>query len=421
MVCLELSLVTSLIPRGGLYPIMKLRYLIVAMSAGLAGLLLFGATKGRSTNSDQPYKHLAVFSEVISRIKSDYVEEPDLKGVTAGAVNGLLEAVDPYASYLSADQFKEYSKKKDQDKGDVGLVLSRRVGYVSVISPIHGSPSASVNLSPGDLIEAINGVATRDMPLAYAEMLLRGEPGTSVEITILRIRNADPQKISLKREVLKLPDVTARMTENQIGLITARALEANHVTAIGAKARELEAQGAKKLILDLRGCAAGAQENGIALANVFLDKGLIVYLQGQKQARKDFAAEAYKQASKLPLIVLTNRGTAGAAEIAATGLLENKRAEVVGDRTYGNAGVRRTVTLDDGSALILSVAKYYSASAKAIQDNGVVPTHPVADTADAGDTDDDDSPATPATPPAAAKSNEDAPLKKAIELLSKQG
>jgi carboxyl-terminal processing protease len=397
----------------------RLKYLVVSTSTGLVLALLFGATRGQSANNnDQPYKHLAVFSEVLSRIKSEYVQEPDLKGVTAGAINGLIESVDPFGSYLSSDQYKQYLKK-DGKKGSIGLSLARRVGYVSIVATAPGSPASKSALSTGDLIEAINGVATRDMPLAYAEFLLQGDPGSSVELTVLRLRNPDPQKISLQRAEVKFPDVMAKMQDGQIGLIQTSALSPNHVKQAAAKVAELEKQGAKKLILDLRSCAFGQVEEGIALANLFVDKGLLTYLQGQKYPRQDFAADAAKAVTKLPLLVLTNRGTSGGAEVAAAALLDSKRAEVVGERTYGSAALRKAITLDDGAAVILAVAKYYGPAGKSLPDNGVVPTYPTADTDNF--TDDDAEEPEPQTPrPDAPKPEGDSILKKALEVFAKK-
>jgi carboxyl-terminal processing protease len=396
----------------------RFQYAVVSTSTCLVALLLFGAVRGRSASTDQPYRHLAVFSEVLSKIKSDYVEEPDLKGVTAGALNGLLEAVDPFGSYLSADQFKQVQKNKDLHKGTVGLILARRAGYVSIVSVMPGSSAAKNNLSTGDVLEAINGVATRDMPLAYAEMLLRGDPGTAIEVTVLRLRNPEPAKVSLARVAAKYPDASLKSLENGIFQIQSYSVDSAHVDQIAARLKDAEKQGAKKLILDLRNCANGEAADGVRLANLFIETGTLGSLSGQKMPKQDFAADAKLRVSKLPLVVLTNRGTAGAAEITAAALLDNKRAEIVGERTYGYAGVQKTVTLDDGSALFLTVGKYYAASGKAISETGVVPTHPVLDTADQATDDDDDDPSTPPATPA-PKATEDAPLKKAIEVLSK--
>lgn len=401
----------------------RFKYMIVSTSACLVALMLFGAVHSSGAANDQPYRHLAVFSEVMQHIKADYVEEPDLKGVTAGALNGLLESVDPYASYLGPDIYKQYLKEKDAKKADVGLILARRVGYVSVVVAVPGSPAAKSSMSTGDVIEAINGVGTRDMPLAYAQLLLKGDPNTTVELTILRLRNAEPQKITLTRAELKYPDVTAKLLDNGVGHLHAAALDAARVGQLAKKIQDLERQGAKKLVLDLRNCSIGNPEDGIAVANLFLDKGLITYLSGQKMAKQEFQADASKQITKLPVVVITNRGTSGAAEIVATALAENKRADSVGERTYGNAAVRKAISLDDGSAIILAVAKYYSVTGKAIQDTGFAPANPVSDFDTAVTDSDDDSDAAPApavpAPAAPQKPSEDNPLKKALELLNK--
>jgi carboxyl-terminal processing protease len=385
----------------------------------MVAMLLFGAVHGNgATTNDQPYRHLAVFSEVLQHIKSDYVEEPDLKGVTAGALNGLLESVDPFASYLNADLYKQYQKDKDTKKADVGLILARRVGYVSVVVAVPGGPASKLNLSTGDVIEAINGVGTRDMPLAYAQLLLRGDPGSTVELTVLRLRNPEPAKISITRAEVKYQDVTAKALDGGITQLRVTALDAAHVKQLAAKIQEAEKQGAKKLVLDLRNCSIGSPEDGVAAANLFLGSGLITYMSGQKMAKQEFLADPAKQITKLPVVIITNRGTSGAAEITATALVDDKRAEGVGERTYGDAALRRAITLDDGSAIILAVAKYYSPAGKAIEDTGFVPANPVSDFDTAADLD-DDSDAPPPTPATPAKTGEDNPLKKAIEILNK--
>ncbi len=383
----------------------RFQFAVVASSTCLVLLLLFGAVHGRSASTDTPYTNLGVYSEVLARIKADYVEEPDMKAVTLGAINGMLESIDPYASYLNADQYKQYLKSKQAPKADVGLVIAKRLGYVGIIDAIPGSAAAKAGLSTGDVIESINNVSTRDMPLAFAELLLQGDPGTNVEISVIRVRHSEPQKITLTRAPLVYPPVSARLVTDQgadpIGLIETVSLGPGRAKEIAGKIEELQKQGAKRLILDLRHCSTGAPDEGIALANLFLDKGLITYSQGQKVSRQDYQAVASKEVTKLPLVVITNRGTAGAAEVAAAALLDSKRADVVGERTYGDAAIRKAVTLEDGSAVILSVAKYYSPDGKAIQDTGVTPnvTQPEAEAADVDDDTVPDAPEPPAPKP----------------------
>src|SRR5581483_9929153 len=164
------------------------KWTIVGSSTCVVVLLLLGARNGRAVAPDDVYGHLKVYTEVLERIKLEYVEEPNIKSVTLGAINGLLESVDPFASYLNADQYRQYEKGEDSAKAGVGLVLAKRYGYVAVVDVVPGSPAEKANISNGDLIESINNVATRDMPLAYAEQLLRGAANSKVEITVLRLR-----------------------------------------------------------------------------------------------------------------------------------------------------------------------------------------------------------------------------------------
>ncbi len=400
----------------------RTKFVVVMSSTCLVALLLLGGVVSKGAPADDNpsaangtvYKHLAVYSEVLSRIKSEYVEEPDMSSVTLGAMNGLLEAIDPYASYLNAEQYKEYLKNFDTYRGDLGMVLAKKYGYVTVVSVVPGSPAAKVGLTTGDMIESIKGIATRDMPLAYAKLLLKGAPGSTIEMSVLR-RKPEPQKLTLTREVVKYPPIESKMLPDQIGYIKMPSVSADEVKEVASAVAELQKQGAKKLILDVRYSASGDPTDGIDLANLFLDKGLITYTQGQKSPRKDYDADPKKDITTLPLIVMTNHGTAAAAELAAGALQGDKRAMLVGERTYGDASVLRPITMDDGSAIILSVAKYYTPDGKSIQDNGVTPENVVIEPeADATGVD-DDSDVTPPAPPA-GKPAEDVILQKALEL-----
>jgi carboxyl-terminal processing protease len=408
----------------------RMKFVVVMSSTCLVALLLLGGVVSKGVAADDTltadnnvYKHLAVYSEVLSRIKSEYVEEPNMSSVTLGALNGLLESIDPYASYLNPEQYKDYLKNYDAYRGDLGMVLAKKFGYITIVSVVPGSPAANVGLTTGDMLDSIKGIATRDMPLAYARLLLKGEPGTSIELSVLR-RKPEPQKLTLTREVVKYPPVESKLLPNGVGYIKMPSVSESEVKQVAIAIADLQKQGARKLILDLRYSASGTPEDGIDLANLFLDKGLITYTQGQKSPRKDFNADAKKDVTALPLIVLTNHGTAAAAEVAAGALQSDKRASLVGERTYGDASVLRPISMDDGSAIILSVAKYYTPDGKSIQDNGVTPAEIVIepDANAAGDVDDDSEPAQQPTPapaekkPADKNSSDDVILQKALQL-----
>lgn len=392
----------------------RVKYLVVTLSTFVVILLLLGARQSAGQSSDDQYRHLAVYTEVLSRIKSDYVEEPDLKNVTLGALNGMLESVDPYASYLNADQYKQYLKSNGVKKAGVGLVLAKRLGYVGIVDAIPGSPADKAGMNTGDILESINNVSTRDMPLVYAEMLLDGEVGSTVEVGVMKFSSPEPTKVTLTRAMVHEAPVTSKMLPEQIGLIDVESVDQARLRDVKTKLEDLQKQGAKKVILDLRNNATSTPEDGVKLANLFLDKGVITYTQGQKSPRQNFEATAANQVSKLPLVVITNRGTANGAEVTAAALLDNKRADLVGERTYGKAGVRKAITMDDGSAVILSVAKYYSPNGKSIQDNGVTPTVAVIEAQPQLEDDDN-----PQPEPARTPKGEDVLLKKAIEVVTK--
>ncbi|MGO9257224.1 MAG: S41 family peptidase [Bryobacteraceae bacterium] len=400
----------------------RIKYLVVSSSSCLTLLLLIGSVMSKGASTDDHYKYVGVFSDVVAKIKNDYVEDPDMKSVTLGALNGMLEAIDPFASYLNAEQYKEYLKNKDAKRADLGLLLSKKAGFVGVVGVVPNSPAAKAGLSTFDMIESIKGIATRDMPLAYASMLMQGEAGSTVELSVWRYRRAEPQTVKLTRAMLTLPPVDSKMLAGEVGYINIDALSAAHVKEVAAAVESLEKQGARKLMVDVRDCAMGGPEDGVALANLFVKQGRITYMQGQRVPRQNFDADSSKAITSLPLVVLTNRGTAGAAEILAAAVKDNKRGDVVGERTYGDAALRKAINMDDGGAIILSVAKYYGADGKAIQDTGVLPGTVVQEADSQVDYDDNGEPIPDTVDQQQQKQKklEDDPVvKKGLEILAK--
>ena len=399
----------------------RMKWLVVGGSTCLTVILLTGMMLGKSSDqSSDVYKHLKVFSEVVGHIKEEYVEEPDMKAVSLGAVNGMLEAVDPFASYLTADQYQEYTKDKEAHRADVGLVLSKKFGYLGVLDSIPDSPAAKAGLGYSDVIEGIKGISVRDMSLATAYMLLQGDSGTSVDLTVVRVRHPDPATISLVRANVVLPPVESKMLEGQVGYINIDALSPALVKDTAAAIEKLQKDGAQKLVVDVRDCGTGSPADGIALANLFLKQGRITYLKGQKYAQKNFDADPSKAITSLPLAVLTNGGTADAAEILAAAVEDNKRGQVVGERTHGDAALRQPISMDDGSVILLSVAKYYMADGKAIQDVGVAPETQVKSADIQMEYDDNGMPIAPSQDEIEKKKPENDPVvKKAEEILAK--
>jgi carboxyl-terminal processing protease len=394
----------------------KIKTAILVVSAGVLLFTFAGGISVRASN-DGAYRQMTVYSEVLSRVRSEYVEEPDLPTVTDGALHGLLESLDSNSSYLSAAQYKDYKARKTNAKGEIGATVSKRFGYASIVAVVPGGPADKAGLQDTDIIEAIEAKSTREMSLAQIRSLLAGEPGSNVNLSVVRARRSEPQKVVVTRDVVTIPAVTEKVLDDGIVEIKADALTKGKSNEIANKIKSVQKSGAKKLILDLRDCADGEESEGIATANLFLNHGTITYLQGQKYPREAFNADPAKDVTTLPLVVLVNKGTAGPAEIVAAAILENARGDVVGDKTFGDGSVQKLIELPDGGALILSVAKYYSPQGKAIQDAAVTPNVVVADVGDDGPVPDEDENAAPADVEKKAPPEKDEQLNKAVEVL----
>jgi carboxyl-terminal processing protease len=379
----------------------------------IGGLGVYASSTGKG--SDGAYRELGVYSEVLSRIRSEYVEEPNMPTVTDGALHGLLESLDPNSSYLSPAEYKKYKARKSDGKADIGATVSKRFGYAAIVSVIPGGPADKASAENGDIIEAIEGRSTREMSLAEIHNMLSGSSGSSITLSVVRARRAEPQKITITRDTVSMPASTDKMMEAGVGYVKVEALNKGKSQEIAAKIKDLQHSGAKKLILDLRNVSDGEPSEGIAVANLFLNHGLITYLAGQKYARETYNADPQKAITTLPLVVLVNHGTFGAAEIVAAAILDNGRGDLLGDKTFGNGSIQKVIEIPDGSALILSIAKYYTPSGKAIQDNAVTPNILVASDRDLLGPEDEDNSATPEEKPQPKK--EDEQLLRAVEVL----
>jgi carboxyl-terminal processing protease len=401
----------------------KLKVTILTSSLAILLFTIAGSfVHVRASSNEGAYRQLSVYSEVLSRIRLEYVEEPNISGVTEGALHGLLESLDANSSYLSPNEYKHYKTMKTDGKADIGATVSKRFGYAAVVAVIPGGPAEKAGVDNSDIIESIEGKTTHDMSLAEIHGLLSGEVGSTITVAVVRPRKAEPQKIVITRDVVSIPPVSDKMLADNVGYIKVDALPEGKSQEIAGKIRDLQKQGAKKLVLDLRNSASGAESEGVAAANLFLDHGTITYLQGQKYPRQAFNADPAKDITKLPVAVLVNRGTAGPAEIVAAAILENARGDVVGDKTFGDGSVQKLIEMQDNSALILSIAKYYSPSGKAIQDAAVTPNVVIADNTedDGGLPDEDQAPTTGADKEKKEekpKNLQDDQLNKALEVL----
>jgi len=353
---------------------------------------------------DGAYRQTDVYRQVLERIQTDYVTEPNINDVTTGALHGLLESLDADSSYLTPEEYKVYKDRPAAGLAQVGITASKRYGYAVIVSVLPGSPADKEHLADGDVIESIGEQSTREMPVAVIRMKLEGKAGSPLALSVVRPGKQDPEKVTLTRSITAVPALAQQQYEGATILsLKPGALTAQRVDEIAAA---LKAAAGRKVLLDLRDSAGGDAEQGLRLANFFIKQGTLAVLEGQKFPRQTFTADPAKFISAAPLVVLINRGTYGPAELTAAAIKDAKRGDVVGERSFGLGSVQKTIPLPDGAALLLTVAKYQSPDGKKIQDEAVMPTVLVGQTA--GEEEEE-----PAAPPAKT----DQPLLKAIELL----
>jgi carboxyl-terminal processing protease len=368
---------------------------------------------GRSSD-DKAYRALTVYSEVLERIQSQYVDDPNMHAVTNGALHGLLDSLDAQSAYLSPLEYKDFKEKSASNPaGESGLALTRRFGYIGVVGVLPGSPAANVGLRAGDILEKIAGFTTGQMAIDQAQLLLKGGPGNTVPLSVIRRGKAEPQEMTITLAKLTLPKLAEDKLSGDIAYLRVPLFNAGMSKQIREKLVQFQHTGAKKLILDLRDCSIGDDQEGIQTAQLFLSSGTIATLKGQTVTPVVSSADPSKVVWTQPVTVLIGNGTAGPAEILAAAIADNKRGDTVGERTYGTASQQKLIEMDDGAALILTVASYYTPGNKNIPTEGVGPTvevHPSIDDLIAQ--------ADLSQPAAVPSSSPDDPVvKKAIEIL----
>lgn len=344
--------------------------LLIALIAGEFGLHAVRA----GSDDDGAYKQINVYSQVLKKIQTDYVTEPNMGDVTSGALHGLLETLDADSSYLSPEEYKLYKDHPVGADGQVGLTVSKRYGYAVIVSVLPGSPAEKEHFVDGDAIESINGKSTRELSLAMIRVMLEGKPGSEVTLSVIRPRKQDPDKVTLTRTNVATPVLSEQQYENSsILYLKPVVLTASRVDDIATRLKAMAKNGNTKVVLDLRDVTSGDETEGERLANLFLKQGTLATLSGQKVPTQTFTADPAKFITDAPLAVLINRGTEGAAELAAAALADNKRADLVGERTFGEGGVQKTIELPDGAAVILTVATYSSPGGKKFLEEAVTP------------------------------------------------
>ncbi len=315
------------------------------------------------------YKELSVFMDVLKKIDDDYVEAPNMSKVQEGAMRGLIEALDPYCSFLSKEQYDSLQKRRENGKAGTGIILSKRSEVIYVVACERGSTSEEAGVRPGDYLISVDGQGVESKSILEVDSLLHGVSGAKVKLSIIRPSQTKPLDIQVALRNQPEAPIKYKMLDGNIGWLSLASLNKPSLEQAKLRLKTLISAGASKLILDLRDCADGTPAEGAELANYFLRNGMIYYSQNRKGEKIQVVeANPDKFITDLPMAVLINGSTASAAEIVAGALKDQKRATVVGEKSFGVGSAQKTIQLKSGGILILSVAKYYTPSGKAIQD-----------------------------------------------------
>jgi carboxyl-terminal processing protease len=412
------------------------KFLLVVLSATLALYAVVGGWMSISAQQQQndPGAQLRIFESVLRHIQDDYVDEPDLNKVRAGALRGLAYGLDPYSTYLTTEQVRDFKGGIQNNQSGIGAELSQFASYLYVIAPVKGGPSDQAGLQSGDIIEYIDGKATRDISLYDARQLLKGAPGSEVKLRVLRA-GTRPFTVNVRRGSVQVPGAEARTEAGRIGVIKVNSLAEGESADVKSRLQELLKQGAQKIVLDLRSVAGGSLEEGVKVSNLFIREGVLAQTVGRgNKLLKNYPADPKATLFEGPTVVLIDRGTAAAAEVVASAFSDHKRGDVIGVKSFGAGAEQQLFTLRGGDGLLLTTVKWASSTGKPFLGEGVKPSVEVkapelAEAIDPEDLtgNDDDPIAQPNAPadrrdvaPEAASPKqqpEDVQLKKALELL----
>ncbi len=328
-------------------------------------------------NVSLPLDDLRAFTEVMNKIKSDYVEPVDDKTLLQNAIRGMLSGLDPHSSYLDADSFKDLQVSTTGEFGGLGIEVGMEDGFVKVISPIDDTPAQQAGIHAGDLIIRIDETPVKGLTLGEAINRMRGKPGSDIVLTIVREGEEKPLKFTVKRAVIKVSSVKGRSLEPGLGYLRISQFQSNtgdNLTSFVSKLKQENGGKLKGLILDLRNNPGGVLNASVDVADAFLEKGLVVYTDGRlRDSHQKFNARPGDILKGAPLIVLINGGSASASEIVAGALQDHKRAIVMGSKSFGKGSVQTVVPMGDGAALKITTARYYTPSGRSIQAEGITP------------------------------------------------
>jgi carboxyl-terminal processing protease len=352
---------------------------LVGLLTGLSLSIGHGvfAEREAENTATLPVEELRTFSDVFGRIKNDYVEDVEDKELLESAIRGMLAGLDPHSSYLDQEQFKELQVGTSGEFGGLGIEVGMEDGFVKVIAPIDDTPAQRAGIQAGDLIIRLDDTPVKGLSLTEAVKIMRGKPGTTLRLTVVREGVEQPLKIDIERDVIKVKSVKYRMLDDGFGYIRISQFQSktaeNMVAAVAELTKESD-EPLKGLVLDLRNNPGGVLNGAVAVSDAFLKKGLIVYTEGRvNDSKLRFNATPDDILHNAPLVVLVNQGSASASEIVSGALQDHRRAIIVGSQTFGKGSVQTILPLSNGTAVKLTTARYFTPSGRSIQAEGIKP------------------------------------------------
>jgi carboxyl-terminal processing protease len=351
----------------------RTRLVVMSISVPIIAFAIVGGLLGKVMAREETFRHLKPFDDVVGFIASNYVEEVKVEKVMHGALRGLADGLDPDSAYLSPDQVKEVEAGRALPAGDIGVELTRQY-YLRIIAARDGSPAAIAGLRSGDYIRTIDDKPTREMSVWEGVRALRGATGSKVTLSIIRGNAADPHMVELIRGTMPASEVRSRIAAPGVGYIRVAAIGSNTAGLVKSQIADLQKNGAEKLIVDVRRTSTGEADQGLALARLFVSKGTLAIRERSANLKESIAAGAGDGAITLPAVVLLDAGTSGAAELFASAMSGNQRADLVGEPTIGRAAIQRLIKLPDSSGLWLSTARYLTPAGGPLHEKGLQPT-----------------------------------------------
>lgn len=352
---------------------LRFKHYLLAFSVPFVLYAILGGLLGRALARDSAYRYLSVFQDVVTLVMNNYLTAPEMDQVMDGAIRGMLEALDPDSCYLDEQEYLAYKDPEAHRRADIGVELTKRY-YLQVVSVLPGSPAEKAGVEPGDLLKSVGGMNTREVNVIAGEAMLRGGAGTTVSLEVIRDRQPDPINIDVERHDILVSPVTFEKLESGAGYIKITSFRPGTDTDVKRAVEVLKGQGAAKLVVDVRNSFGRVAEEGAKVAELFVAGGVAARLQSRRGETTDLKLASDRVAFTGDMVLLINGGSSGAAEIVASAFRTAKRGEILGVPTSGRSAVQKAISLGDGTAVVISVAQYWTPDGKPLLGEGLEPT-----------------------------------------------